>query len=551
MSPKIIVIGGLSAGPSAAAKARRQNENAEIILFEKTKNVSYATCGIPYALSGVIEERKDLLVVEADLLRSRFKIDVHLQEEVLDIQPEKHLVKTNLGEYNYDKLVYAAGASTFIPPIKNIDKAQNWSACRTLEDYDRIMQKDVIENAQHITVMGAGLIGVEVAENLKEAGKQVTLIEGSNGILPMWDGKFRQFAQNTLHDHDIEVITNTFVKEFDVVNGQIKGVHISDSKVRKTDFVIMSVGIRPNSDLLTRIGAEHIANGAIKVSEKMETSLVDIYAAGDCASIKNLQTGQYDYLPLGTHSNKGGRTAGVNAAGGNEEFKGGYKTAIIKVFENTLGRTGMNPEFMAKNNIQFATNLITAGSTPGYYPNQKDIIIETYYDPKDGSILGCEAFGEKGVDKRIDVMSTAIYAKLKINDLANLDLAYAPPYSPAKDPVIVSGYVSSNVLNGNYKEIDAVELQEMINNTPKETYNLIDVRSEQEVKAFGKIAHATNIKLENLRTDNLRGIDAEKPTYVYCAKGLRGYLAYLILAERGFVNLQNLSGGYLIWNKLN
>lgn len=551
MSQKIIVIGGLSAGPSAAAKARRQNENAEIILFEKTKNVSYATCGIPYALSGVIEERKDLLVVEADLLRSRFKIDVHLEEEVLDILPDEHIIKTNLGEYKYDKLVFTTGASTFIPPIKNLEKAQNWSACRTLEDYDHIMHKDVIEDAQHITVMGAGLIGVEVAENLKEAGKQVTLIEGSNGILPMWDGKFRQFAENTLQEHGIEVITNTFVKEFDVVDGQISGVHISDSEVRKTDFVIMSVGIRPNSDLLTRKGAEHIANGAVKVNEKMETSLVDIYAAGDCASIKNTQTGEYDYLPLGTHSNKGGRTAGVNAAGGNEEFKGGYKTAIIKVFENTLGRTGMNPEFMAKNNIEYAINLIAAGSTPGYYPNQKDMIVETYYDPKDGTILGCEAFGEKGVDKRIDVMSTAIYAKLKMNDLANLDLAYAPPYSPAKDPVIVSGYVSSNVLNGNYNEIDAVALKEWIDSTPENEYNLIDVRTEGEIKAFGKIGHATNIPLESLRLDSLQGIDPSKPTYVYCAKGLRGYLAYLILAERGFVNLKNLSGGYLIWNKLN
>ncbi|TLX74718.1 pyridine nucleotide-disulfide oxidoreductase [Labilibacter sediminis] len=551
MSKKIIVIGGLSAGPSAAAKARRQDENAEIILFEKTKNISYATCGIPYALSGVIEDRKDLLVVEANLLRTRFNIDVHLEEEVLEIMPDQQVVKTNLGEYPYDKLVYTAGASTFIPPVKNLEKAQNWSSCRTLEDYDRIMQKDVIEDARHITVMGAGLIGVEVAENLREAGKKVTLIEGSDGILPMWEGKFRQFAQNTLQEHGIEVVTNTFVKEFDVEDGQITGVHISDTEVRNTDFVIMSVGIRPNSQLLTKIGAEHIANGAVKVNEKMETSIANIYAAGDCASIKNTQTGEYDYLPLGTHSNKGGRTAGVNAAGGSEEFKGGYKTAIIKVFEHTLGRTGMNPDFMNKNNIEYATNLIAAGSTPGYYPDQKDMIVETYYDPKDGTILGCEAFGEKGVDKRIDIMSTAIYAKLKINDLANLDLAYAPPYSPAKDPVIVSGYVTSNVLNGNYSEIDAAKLKDLIDNTPEEEYNLIDVRTAGELKANGKIANATNIQLEKLRSDALEGLDPDKPTYVYCAKGLRGYLAYLILAERGFVNLKNLSGGYLIWNKLN
>ncbi|MGQ1786697.1 MULTISPECIES: FAD-dependent oxidoreductase [unclassified Saccharicrinis] len=551
MSKKIIVIGGLSAGPSAAAKARRQNEDAEIILFEKTKNVSYATCGIPYALSGVINDRDNLIVVEADLLRNRFNIDVHLEEEVLDIDPEKHIVKTNMGEYGYDKLVYTAGASTFIPPIKNLDQASNWSACRTLEDYDRIMQKDMLEEAKHITVMGAGLIGVEVAENLREAGKEVTLIEGSEGILPMWEGKFRQFAKATLEKHGIRVITNTFVREFDVEDGKINGVQISNAETQSTDFVIMSVGIKPNAHLLTSKGAEYIANGAVKVNEKMETNLPDIYAAGDCASIKNTQTGEYDYLPLGTHSNKGGRTAGVNAAGGDEEFSGGYKTAIIKVFENTMGRTGMNPAFMTKNNIEFAVNLIVAGSTPGYYPNQKDMIVETYYDPKDGTILGCEVFGEKGVDKRIDIMSTAIYAKLKMSDLPNLDLAYAPPFSPAKDPVIVSGYVGSNVLNGNYTEVDALTLKELIENTPEEEYNLIDVRDPLELEMAGKIAHATNIPLEQLRKDSLDGIDPSKPTYIYCAKGLRGYLGYLILADKGFTHLKNLSGGFMIWSKLN
>lgn len=551
MKKRIIVIGGLSAGPSAAAKARRQNEDAEIILFEKTKNISYATCGIPYALSGVISDRDDLMVVEADLLRKRFNIDVHLQEEVLDIDPVKHVVTTGNETYAYDKLVYTAGASTFIPPIKNIEQADNWSACRTLEDFDRIMKKDVIEDAKHITVMGAGLIGVEVAENLREAGKEVTLIEGGDGILPMWEDKFRQFARATMEQHGINVITNTFVKEFDVKKGKISGVQINSTQTQATDFVIMSVGIKPNTHLLTSKGAEYIGNGAVKVNERMETNLPDIYAAGDCASIKNTQTGEFDYLPLGTHSNKGGRTAGVNAAGGEEEFKGGYKTAIVKVFENTMGRTGMNPAFMVKNNIDFAVNLIVAGSTPGYYPDQKDMIIETYYDKKDGTILGCEAFGEKGVDKRIDIMSTAIYAKLKMSDLPNLDLAYAPPYSPAKDPVIVSGYVSSNVLNGNYDEVDAITLKELIDNTPENEYNLIDVREPMEIEANGKITNATNIPLEQLRTSDLDGIDPNKPTYIYCAKGLRGYLGYLILKDKGFTNLKNLSGGFMIWSKLN
>ena len=549
MSNRIIIIGGLSAGPSAAAKARRQNENAEILLFEKSGNISYATCGIPYALSGKISDRKKLLVVEAELLRTRFNIDVRLKEEVLEIKPETHEVITNKGTYKYDKLVYAAGANTFIPPIKNLANAENWSACRTLEDYDRLMKEDALEAANHVTVMGAGLIGVEVAENLIEVGKKVTLIEGSPQVLPMWEGKFSHFAKNTLEENGVEVITDTFVTEFEL-NGS-KATHVLTSNKDKlaTDYVIMSVGIRPNAELLTSKGAEHIANGAVTVNEHMETSLPDIYAAGDCAAIKNIQTGEHDYLPLGTHSNKGGRTAGVNAAGGDEIFHGGYKTAIIKIFNKTLARTGMNPRFMNQKGIEFETNLIIAGATPGYYPNQKDLIIETYYAPEDGTILGAEIFGEKGADKRIDVISTAIYAKLKMSDLPNLDLAYAPPFSPAKDPVIVSGYVSANALMQKYNEVSAEKLDAIIENEAPESYNLIDVRSAGEIKHLGKIDNAKEINLHDLR-DEVARLDANKPTYVYCAKGLRGYLAYRILVQNGFKELYNLSGGYTIWKEL-
>lgn len=546
---RIIIIGGLSAGPSAAAKARRENEDAEIIMFEKSSHISYATCGIPYALSGVINSRKKLLVVEADLLRTRFNVDVHLDEAVTDIRPEAHEVVTPKGTYKYDKLVYTAGSHTFIPPIKNLEKGGNWSACRTLEDYDKLMKEAVAQDAKHITVMGAGLIGVEVVENLRELGKEVTLVEGSPQVLPMWEPKFSHFAQSTLEQHGVNVITNTFVKEFEVDGNKITGVKVSDTETVPTDFVIMSVGIRPNTEMLTSKGAEAIGNGALKVNERMETSLPDIYAAGDCASIKNLQTGEHDYLPLGTHSNKGGRAAGMITAGGTETFEGGYKTAIIKVFENTLARTGMNPKFMKQRNIEYKTNLILAGATPGYYPDQKEMIIETYYDAKDGTILGAELFGEHGVDKRVDVMSTAIYAKLKVTDLPKLDLAYAPPFSPAKDPVVVTGYVASNALNTEYNEIGVEELKALLDDVDLSTINLIDVRTPMELKKIGQIEGAINLPLDTLR-HNLDDIDPEKPTYVFCAKGMRGYLASRILIQNGFKYLHNLSGGYTMWKAM-
>lgn len=547
MSTKIIVIGGLSAGPSAVAKARRENEEADIKLFEKCKNISYATCGIPYALSGVIKERENLLVVEASLLQNRFHIDVHLEEEVIDILPESHQIITTKDTYDYDKLVFTTGAKTVIPKIKNLEKAINWSPCRTLNDFDKMMQKGGIDHANHITILGAGLIGVEVVENLVKLGKKVTLIEGSNGVLPMWTFKFRKFAEATLKEHGVEVITNTFVGEFLVEKGKIKGIALED-KIVKTDFVIMSVGIKPNTDILLTKGADHIKNGALKVNERMETSLPDIYAAGDCASIKNTLTNKHDYLPLGTHSNKGGRTAGANAAGGNSSFKGGYKTAIIKVFENTLGRTGLSPDYMMANKIDFKTNLIIAGTTPGYYPNQKDIIIETYYCATTGKILGCEAFGEYGVDKRIDVMSTAIYAGLTVEDLPNLDLAYAPPFSPAKDPVIVSGFVSANAFNESYNEISAEELNAKI--CKNKNIQLIDVRSYKEVESYGVIPNSKHIPLEELRSLTFADLDKNKELVVYCAKGMRGYLASLQLSHKGFVNVKNLSGGFMVWNKL-
>ncbi|MCT4588963.1 MAG: FAD-dependent oxidoreductase [Carboxylicivirga sp.] len=547
---RIIIIGGLSAGPSAAAKARRENEEAEILLFEKSSNISYATCGIPYALSGVINSRKKLIVVEAELLKNRFNVDMHLEEEVMEILPEAHKIVTSKGEYSYDKLVYAAGAHTFIPPVKNIELATNWSPCRSLEDYDKVMKEAIPESAKHITVMGAGLIGVEVVENLRELGKEVTLIEGSSQVLPMWEPKFSHFARQTMQQNGVEVITDTFVKEFKLEGGNITEVKISDTESVKTDYVLMSVGIRPNTAMLTSKGADCIANGALKVNERMETSLPDIYAAGDCASIRNLQTGEYDYLPLGTHSNKGGRTAGQNAAGGSDTFEGGYKTAIVKVFEKTLARTGMNPAFMDKNNIAYKTNLILAGATPGYYPDQKEMIIETYYKPEDGTILGCEIFGEHGVDKRVDVMSTAIYAKLKISDLPKLDLAYAPPFSPAKDPVVVSGYVSSNALNANYSEVSVEELQAIMAKEDASSYQILDVRTQGEIKQLGKIKGAIEIPVDELR-DHLNKLDKSRTTYVYCAKGLRGYLSFLILQQNGFEKLHNLSGGYTIWNYLN
>lgn len=544
---KIVIIGGLSAGPSAAAKARREDENAEIILFEKGANISYATCGMPYAFSGVIEDRSNLIVIKPELLQNRFNIDVHLNEEIIKIDTENKVVYSRKGDYSYDKLVFATGAKSIVPPIKNIEKATNWSTCRSMVDFDKITQEGLATTSKHITVIGAGLIGIEVAENLREAGKEVTLIEGDSQILNMWQQKFGNFAETVLKEKGIEVITSGFVSEFELnEDWKIEQVKLKNGKTVKTDFVILSVGIKPNTDLLIENGAEHIKNGALKVNERMETSIKDVFAAGDNVAIKNLQTNQFDYFPLGTHSNKAGRAAGANAVGSNIEFKGAYKTAIVKVFDYTLARTGLNPKALKELNIPFKTVLTIAGSTPGYYPGQKDLITELYYNAETEEILGAELFGKVGVDKRVDVLSTAIYAKLKITDLSQLDLAYAPPYSPAKDPVVVTSFVTENILKGKSAQISVEAIEEILENNSISDYFVIDSRTVAEYEK-GTIPNAVNFPLDEIRNHIDFIKNKQKPVIIFCQKGLRGYLAELILNHNGIKNVQNVAGGFKLW----
>ncbi|MCG8308038.1 MAG: FAD-dependent oxidoreductase [Cytophagales bacterium] len=549
MEETIVIVGGLSAGPSAAAKARRVNEHAKILLFEKTEYISYATCGIPYSLSGKIKNREKLLVVKPELLRDRFNIDVHLNEPVVDILPDEHKIITSKGAYKYTKLIYAAGASPFIPPIKNLELAENWTNCRTIEEYDKIVSDKVLAEKQNITVLGAGLIGVEVAENLNKIGKKVTIVELAPTVLSPWDSKFGNLAESVLKSNSIEVFTNTTIDELIVDDGHIVGVKLSNGAVVPSDYLLMGIGGRPNTSMLASKGAETIRNGAVKVNAKMETSLKDIYAAGDCASIMNIQTGEHDYFPMGTHANKGGRAAGANAAGGEEHFKGAYRTAIVKVFDHTLARTGLNPRALKMMNQDFESTFIIAPATPGFYPDPKDMLLEIYYNSNTREVLGAEIFGEKGVDKRIDVISTAILGKLTVDDLPNLDLAYAPPFSPAKDPVVVAGFVSGNKDKNSFGEITADDLYNIIRSENKNDHQIVDVRAPVELEKEGFIKSSVNIELDQLR-ENLDALDKQKPTILYCAKGLRGYLATMILENNGFENVYNLGGGFSTWKKL-
>lgn len=544
--PRIIIVGGLSAGPSAAAKARRVNENAEILLFEKTSHISYATCGIPYALSGKIKSRDKLMVVGPDLLEKRFGIEVHLNEPVISIDADQHKVFTDQGVYEYDKLVFATGGTAVVPPIENLDNYHNWAHAKTIEDFDRIMKRGVIEQADHITIVGAGLIGLETAENLIHAGKKVTVIEFADQVLANWDVKFARMAENILRVNGIDLKLGTAVKAIDTATGELI---LSNGERLFTDFMLIGISIRPNTQMLTSLGADHLPNGALIVNERMETNLPDIYAAGDCASIIDHNTGQNSWFPMGTHSNKGGRAAGANAAGADETFKGAYSTAIMKLFDHTIARTGIGPKALKKAGNSFKSSLSITGSTPSFFPDQKEMITEIHFDPENGKIYGAEFIGEVGVDKRVDVMSTAIYAGLTIYDLPHLDLAYAPPYSPAKDPIVVAGYVAQNSLHEGYVEISAPEALEYFEAHHHDDYQLIDVRTASEQHKMGIIDSSVNIPLDDLR-DKIHHLDKSKPTFVHCAKGLRGYLGALILVHHGFQEVYNISGGYKAWDKI-
>lgn len=544
----IVIVGGLSAGPAAAAKARRTNEKARIILFEAGPNVSYATCGMPYAIGEVIEQESKLLVVKPELLRDRFQIEVKLEEKIIGVDPTNQVVQSIDNEYHYDKLIWATGASSVTPPIEGIQGIEELAHLRTLQDFQKIKSSKTFRKANRVTVVGGGLIGVELAENLIHIGKEVHLVEAKDQILPQWSSEFANLGARVLRDHDLQLYTSVFAQKVHKTGGKLNSLELSNGLNLETEYLILCAGIKPNSQVLADLGAATLPNGALIVNTQQETTLPNIYAAGDVASTWNHLLEKDDYLPLGTHSNKAGRTAGANAAGANHTYKGGYGTAIVQVFDHTLARTGASSEQLKESGIPFRKTLIHAGSTPGYYPNPENLTLEITYNPKTLRLYGAQAFGKVGVDKRIDVLSTAIYAKLTLDDLHELDLAYAPPFSPAKDPVVVAGFVAQNQTTGGCTPYNSDELSSILEKAPADSYQLIDLRNSTEIAKEGHIPKAINIPLDQLR-EKLYLVETQKRVLVYCAKGMRGYLGVRILRENGVPDSNNLAGGFLSWKQ--
>jgi NADPH-dependent 2,4-dienoyl-CoA reductase/sulfur reductase-like enzyme/rhodanese-related sulfurtransferase len=547
---KLVIVGGVAAGASAAAKARRCSEEAEIIMFEKGRDISYATCGLPYYLSGVIKNRRRLLVTQAEFFRKRFNVDVRTNQEVVKIDRAAkkitvidHAVGSEYQE-RYDRLVLATGSDPVIPPIPGIDKNFVFTM-KTLDDTDRIYDFINVSQPRAAVIIGGGLIGMEMAENFAHLGIEVAVVEFMPQILTFLDREMAEIVTFHAQQKGVDFYLSEKVVRLDLDEESGQGyVETDQGRKLAADVVITSVGIRPNTRLAKEAGLEIGTTGGVLVDTAMRTSDPHIWAAGDCVESVNLVTNRPAIVPMGSAANKQGRAAGANTMGRNITVKGFTGTVIVKVFDYAVGKTGLSEQEALAAGYRPLITYVVADHHAGYYPGAKDIWIKTVVDQESGRLLGAQAIGEEGVDKRIDVMATAIYNRMAAEDLIHLDLAYAPPYSSARDPIIVAGAQHQNYAAGDWQPISPAALHEKIG--AGDDFVLVDLRTKREIQQIGIIAGAVHIPIDELR-DRLAELDRNAEIVLYCAVGLRSYLGNRILAMHGYENVLTMTGGIASW----
>lgn len=536
---KILIVGGVAGGASAAARLRRLDENAEIILFEKGQYISFANCGLPYYIGETIKEREKLLVQTPEAMNASFNIDVRVNSEVIAVDTKNKKVKVNSkdkGQYeeSYDYLILSPGASPIKPPIQGIQSDKIFTL-RNVPNTDRIKSYVDKEDIKNAVVIGGGFIGVEMSENLKERGLNVALVEGAPHILAPFDSDMVTFAEKELEDNGVGIVLNDGVKEFRE-EGTGLNVILNSGKILYADIVILAIGVKPDTAFLKETGIEFGPKGHIIVNNKMETNVKDVYAVGDAIEVVDFINGSKTAIALAGPANKQGRIAADNVCGLNSIYKGTMGTAIIKVFGLTGASTGNNERTLKSKNIPYKVIYLHPNSSAGYYPGAAPMTIKLIFN-SEGKILGAQAFGYVGIDKRIDDIAVTMRLGGTIYDLTELELAYAPPYSSAKDPVNMAGFIAENVLTGK----DEIILPGDIDNRDKNKTQIIDVRTELEC-SNGCMEGAVNIPLVNIRT-KMNELDKSKEILVYCQVGLRGYIAARILRANGF-KVKNLIGGY-------
>lgn len=537
---KICIVGGVAGGASAAARLRRLDETAEIILFEKGEYISYANCGLPYYIGGTIKNQENLIVTKPELLRDRFQIDVRTQQEVTAINREqKKITVTNHStnqtyEESYDKLLLSPGAAPKMM-FPNAAGMEGVFTLRTVPDTLKIKSYVDTHHPRKAAIIGGGFIGIEVAENLKEQGLDVTVIEFADHIVASLDREMANLLHRHLEEKGVTLLLRKGVKTLNQMNGHIQ-LTLTDDSSYETDLVLLSVGVTPESELAKNAGLTLGMRDSIAVNEALQTSDPDIYAVGDVIEIQNAITDEPGMIPLAGPANRQGRTAAANLLGAKETGNRSYGSAVLKVFDLTAASTGLSEAQCQKMEIPYLKTYVHPVSHASYYPGATQISMKLLFT-KEGKILGAQAIGYEGVEKRIDVIATAMQLGAKASELQNLELCYAPPFSSAKDPVNMLGYTAANILNGSMPVYYTEDLEHLDGNQ----VTLIDVSTTDEV-LMGTIPGAKNIPLDSLRS-RLAEIDPGKEVYVNCRVGLRGYVATRILLQHGF-KARNLSGGY-------
>ncbi len=542
---KVVIVGGVAGGATAAARIRRLDEKAEIKVFERTGYVSYANCGLPYYIGDVITNPEELTLQTPESFWNRFRVDMKIHHEVIDINPNaktvfvKNLENGNIFSENYDKLILAPGARPVVPPIPGVNSEKIFTL-RTVEDTFRIKNYVNSEKPKSAAIIGGGFVGVELAENLRSLGMEVTLIEGTKQLLSPFDSDMAAFIHSEIRRSGIKLILGSSVEGFSENENGID-ILLKGGKIH-SDMAALAIGVSPDTPLAKKAGLRTGIRGSIIVNEKMETSVPNIYAVGDAVQIKNSITGEDALISLAGPANKQARIAADNICKiRNSIYKGAMGSSVIKIFSLTAASAGINEKTAKAAGIDCDKVILSPMSHAGYYPGGKIMTIKVLFEKKTFRLLGAQIIGYEGVDKRIDVIATAIKAGMKATELKELELSYAPPYSSAKDPVNMAGFMIDNLANGTLKQWFIPDLEKL----PKTGCTLLDTRTVGEYDR-GHIEGFKNIPVDELR-ERLSEIESGKPVYVICQSGLRSYIACRILEGNGFT-AYNFSGGFRFYD---
>ncbi len=542
---KVVIVGGVAGGATAAARIRRLDEQAEIVVFERSGYISYANCGLPYYIGGIIEDPEDLTLQTPESFYSRFRIHMKVHHEVTAIHPDRKTVSVkNLKtgekfEESYDKLLLSPGAKPVWPGLPGMESRKIFTL-RTVEDTFRIKEFVDQNKPKSAVMVGGGFIGLEVAENLRELGMDVTIVQRPKQLMNPFDADMASFIHSEVRKHGVKLALGYSVEGFAEKDGGID-VLLKDQPAIHADMVVLAIGVTPESSLAKEAGLALGLKGSILVNDRMETSIPDIYAVGDAVQVKHYVTGQDALIALAGPANKQGRIAADNICGGDSRYLGSQGSSVIKIFDMTAATTGINETNARKSGLDVDTVILSPMSHAGYYPSGKLMTMKVVFEKETYRLLGAQIVGYDGVDKRIDVLATAIHAGIKATDLKDLDLAYAPPYSSAKDPVNMAGFMIDNISKGlkQWHLADAAKL-------PKDgSVTLLDTRTVGEYRR-GHIDGFRNIPVDELR-ERIGEIESGKPVYVICQSGLRSYIATRILEGYGF-EAYNFAGGFRFYD---